>query len=209
MSRKSVITSTGLMIARGIYHLPHWELIGGHDGQTLVPAGSFIVDRDLRRSRWTPAPESGIYLCHRDVCDMPRTERFQGCCGPDGQHKNVLDPANNEPVAYEFADCWCCHYIRLARGDYTLATESPEEPQCFVGFVQYRGERHLVGAACGGTDEVALARLKPLCEEQLEAESGYTSDYYPPVESPIQTERASIYLNQLHGEQPKWLFRKY
>jgi hypothetical protein len=209
MPRYSIITSTGRTIAKGVYHLTYLPLIGCHDRQTLVPAGSFIVDCDLARSGWTTHPQSGIYLCHQDVFDFPRTERYQGCCGPDGDYKNVLDPDTMEPIAYEFADCWNAHYIRLARGDYDLREESSEEPKCFVGYVEYRGERQLVGAACGRTEKEALARLMPLCQKQRDKEAGCTSQHYQIVHLEINTQEASRFLTQLHRDKPKWLFLKY
>src|SRR5580658_11119029 len=93
MSRYSLIASTGRTIAKGVYHLPYLPLIDWNDRQSLIPVGSFIVERDLKHA------ESGIYLCHRDVFDLPRSEDYGGCCGPDGGHKNVLDPDTMEPIA--------------------------------------------------------------------------------------------------------------
>ena len=171
--------------------------------ETLLPAGSFIVDRDLKKVGWTTKPRSGIYLCHRDVFDLPRSERYQGCCGPDGDLQNVLDPDTMNPIAYEFADCWHSHYIRFARGDYSLQEESPEDPKCLVGYVKYRGDCYLVGAACGRTDEEALARLMPLAQKQLEQQAGYAPDYHEIFQSPIETESASTFLSR---RRPKWFF---
>jgi hypothetical protein len=153
--------------------------------------------------------ESGIYLSHRDVFELPRSEIYSGCCGPSVGNKIILDPDTGEPIAYEFADCWNSHYIRFADGEYDLHEESPEEPECFVGYVEYRGERQLVGAACGRTEKEVLARLMPLCQQQRDKEAGCTSQHHLIVQLEIKTEEASVFLSKLSGEQPKWLFLKY
>jgi len=202
MPRYSVITSTGRTIAKGVYHLPFLALIDWKDRHSLVPAGSFIVERDMNHA------ESGIYLSHQDVFQLPRSKHFSGCCGPCGSDKNILDPDTGEPIAYEFTDCWNSHYIRFADGEYDLHEESPEEPECFVGYVEYRGERQLVGAASGRTEKEALARLMPLCHQQRDKEAGCTSQHHLIVQLEIKTEEASIFLSQLSGK-PKWLFLKY
>lgn len=208
MPRYSVIANTGRTIAKGLYHLPHLELIGCQDAHSLTPAGSFLVDRDLERSGWTFKAESGIYLSHQDVFELPRAKGGIGCCGPNGS-KIVLDPDTMEPIAYEFADCYSAHYIRFARGDFSLEEESPEDPVCMVAYVEYRSRRLLIGAACGRTEKETLFRLMPLAQNQREAEAGCTSQYHVIMELPIGTMSSSDFLRQLHKERPAWLFLKY
>ncbi len=209
MPRNTVATVAGLTVAKGVYHLPFLKLIDAYDQHSLVPSGSYILGEDLSASGWSRRQPGEIYLSHRDTQNLVYDDRYQGCCGPDGDLKNVLDPVTKEPIAYEFADCWSSHYIRFVSGEYALVEESSEQPECLVGYIQYCGKPTLVGVACGRNADEAKERLIPLCKDQLAMEAAYSSDYYPKVEAPLETQSAGDFLRQLGDEPPKWLFRKY
>jgi len=88
-----------------------------------------------------------------------------------GIWKNILSSKTLEPIAFEFSDCWGPHYANLAEGEFTLIKESAEQPECFVGYVQYKDDHRLVGVAVGKNKSEALERLIPLSQKQLKQEN--------------------------------------
>ncbi len=41
MPRNTVVTASGLTVAKGVYHLPFLKLIDPYEQHSLVPAGSY------------------------------------------------------------------------------------------------------------------------------------------------------------------------
>jgi len=208
MARFSLVASDGVKLADGIYHLPFLGLLGCHDMQSLLPSGSFVFASDLEKSGWSGI-KNGIYLSLHDLMPLPRSGRYNGCCGPDGDLKNILGSKTLEPIAFEFSDCWGPHYANLAEGEFTLIKESAEQPECFVGYVQYKDDLLLVGVAVGKNKSEALERLIPLSQKQLKQENDYLSEFYPIADSPIEIMDAKSLLARIADEKPLWLFRKY
>jgi hypothetical protein len=177
----------------------------------MLPAGTFAKDSDLIKSGWSKARGDieGIYISHSDFREFPRTA-YCGCCGPDGDVRNVLDPQNMERVAYEYADCWSCHSIYFKPGDYELTEESAETPVCLVGAVSLNKQTWLVGAACGRDAREAAKRLAQDCQKYLQLEASYSSHNRRISKLPVETMEAAHYLRRFKKqERPKWLFLKY
>lgn len=208
MKRYAVFAKTGLKVASGIYHLDDFRLLDGHDCHDLTPAGTFLYGQELLGHGWSqPAP--GIYLCHEDTIDFDRTEEFDGCCGPDGDVKNILEPNSGDAIAYEIADCWTCRSIRFDEGEYRLEEESDENAILMTASVEYQNSMKLVGAACGRNEEEAKMRLMNVASRQYELECSYGDDEFPPVTNPFEVMTAENFFKQVGDKDIQWLFRKY
>lgn len=211
MPRYTVLTKFGSLAARGLYHLPFNRLLcGPNDWQPMVPAGTFAAGADMVEAHGIKdiSGYEGIFISHSNFLDFPR-DGTRGCCGPGGASQNVLDPQTMEPVAFEFADCYSCHYIRFAPGDYELQLESPGEPVCLVACVRHNKQTLLVGAACGRDEREAAKRLAAEARGNLEREARHSSHYHHIVNLPVETVEAGLYLRRLKKkDRPQWLFLK-
>ena len=208
VTRYRVLSATELVVARGLYRLPHVQLIDWNSRHSLVPVGSFILDNDLRACGWSKEPRPGLYLSLEDLRPLPRSI-YCGCCGPDGDCKNILDPDTDEPIAYEFADCWNSHWARFESGEYHLVAESTGTISCFVGYVCYNDKRLLLGAACAEDEDESRKRLMTVCQNILKKEAGPKAQNQTILNLPVTMIEASAFLNYLNDKKPEWLFLQY
>ncbi|MCX6855623.1 MAG: hypothetical protein NTV80_12050 [Verrucomicrobia bacterium] len=205
---------TGTLLARDLYQHWHPWLLDMHDSHEVLPAGSFVKVKKNERITCKGEEPGSLMLGCESLMPLPRGS-WNGCCGPMGNHKNVLAPDEETPVAWETADCHTPHFIRINPDEWELEQVGHENGVCWVAWIVHQGERQHLRAAYGRDEAELIKRLTPAAEERLEAEARCGSQPGQILNAKIEMADVEDFARSM-GCHPndfqakvRWLFRKY
>lgn len=204
---------TGTLLARDLYRHRYPWLMDGNDHHEYLPVGSFVIGYDDLWTRACGDPPGTLLLGRESLTPLPRGH-WNGCCGPMGNHKNVLAPDEETPVAWEYADCHMSHCIRVQPEEHELEEVGSDHGICWVAWINYRGTRRLLRAAYGRDEAEVQKRLLPAAtarrkQEAIGSQPGEVLNAEIEL-APVEDFARSIGFDPYaHKAEVAWLARKY
>ena len=165
----SIVGRNGRTLTHPLVHFFDERLLSPIDGVQLLPRGTFCFRQELEKV-FEPRGESpqDLFLNRLDLIEVFASGKWRGCCGSCGDDPNLEDE-HQMPLAYESADCWALHFVRIPEGWYKLqvAGNLTNTPVIAAGTVLWRRKDRLVERALAHNSAVATKLVKDAALRQF------------------------------------------
>ncbi|MEI6139466.1 MAG: hypothetical protein WCP85_09385 [Mariniphaga sp.] len=179
------------------------------DSIDLLPLGAIIDNEkcDLYREG---NKDKNFLINKQDLKNITYSKVYNGCCGPSGDLMNVLD-LNNNPIAFEYGDCWMSHYIEIPKSKVIAKREKIEEAIILFALTEYDNKEKIVDRVIGFDYNIVKQRLDKKIDERLHSEinDSETEKELKEKMEYIRLQDISIELGEDNDIDDFWLFTKY